>query len=51
MGAPFHLSGTWYAERGSYTEAFDTDKRRALMVGHLSMRDSMKGSFTEEPAR
>jgi len=57
MGAPFHPRGTWYVGGGgSLTGDIDRRIRRALVVGHLSARDSMKGtlregSFTWEPER
>jgi len=57
MGAPFHPRGTWYVGRGAHIPGILIDElRRALVVGHLSVRDSIKGtlregSFTGEPER
>jgi hypothetical protein len=54
IGAPLQLRKTWNLEEGSYTGDFE--RWRALATGHLSLRDSMKGtwregSFTGDPKR
>jgi hypothetical protein len=42
------LRGTWYVKGVHIPETFIDELRRALVVGHLSARDSIKGSLTGE---
>jgi hypothetical protein len=51
-----YLRGPWFGGRALILGTLIDERRRALVVGHLPARDSMKGtfregSFTEEPER
>jgi hypothetical protein len=56
MGAPFSPGGSRYVGRGRIPRTLIDEWRRVLVLGHLSVRDSVKGAlgrgpFTGEPER
>ena len=48
-GVPFPSEGILVCVGSSYTRTLIDERRRALVVGHLSARDSMKGSLGRAP--